>query len=179
MGKTALACAVIASLPEFAWTAVKITGHNYKPGIHGSNPSGASGPAIWEETNAHQGMDTARFLAAGARRALLVTRVGTNVPIEEIRHAIGADRNIIFESNRILDALRPDVCIALVGNARSELKPSFFPLLRAADAVVSVGDEIGDVRAGARWFRVESVERPSKELVGWLRERLGEAEDRT
>ena len=62
VGKTALVCGLIASLPEFRWTAVKITGHKHgKP------------EPVWEETTAGQGSDTARYLAAGARWALLVS----------------------------------------------------------------------------------------------------------
>ena len=62
MGKTALVCGLIAALPEFFWTAVKISSH-----FHGR------GEAVWEEATPGNGTDTARYLAAGARRALLAT----------------------------------------------------------------------------------------------------------
>jgi hypothetical protein len=162
VGKTALMCAVIASLREFDWTAVKITGHDYEAGSVGS------GPAVREEMQAGQETDTGRYLAAGARRALLVTRCGDRAPIEEIRKAIGKDRNVIFESNRIVDVVKPDVCLALMGNG-AERKASFERLLRVADAVVSVG-EVSDV--GMRRFRLESVGQLTAEMLGWLRERL-------
>ena len=81
--------------------------------------------AIREETIAGQQTDTSRYLAAGARRALLVTRQRAEVPIEEIRRAVGADRNVIFESNRIVDAIKPDVCLALASGRPAEWKPSF------------------------------------------------------
>ena len=166
MGKTALVCAVIAALPEFAWTAVKITGHDYE-----AAGSGELGGVVFEETGAGKETDTARYLGAGARRALLVTRRGQEVPSEEIRRALGADRNVIFESNRIVDAIEPDVCLALMGEG-VERKASFEGLLGAADAVVSVGDGIEDAAAGVRWFRLRRADELTSEMVSWLREKL-------
>ena len=61
VGKTALVCGLIAALPEFAWTAIKITSHPHL----GPEP-------VWEETSAGQRCDTTRYLAAGAARAFLV-----------------------------------------------------------------------------------------------------------
>jgi len=78
VGKTALVCGLIAALPEFNWTAIKITGHDH----------GQPKP-VWEETQPGQGTDTARFLAAGARF------IGTNPdkadPVEDgLEPAAGA-----------------------------------------------------------------------------------------
>ena len=171
VGKTALVCAVIAALPEFSWTAVKITGHDYKP----EHPGSAHGARqiVWEETAAGHETDTGRFLAAGARRALLVRRYGQDVPVDEIQRALGRDRDVIFESNRIVDAIKSDVVLALAGGEASEQKPSFRGLLHVADAVVSVGDEVADASAGIRRFRLQSADHLTPELAGWLRERLG------
>ncbi|HEX3162219.1 MAG TPA: hypothetical protein VHQ92_06555, partial [Pseudolabrys sp.] len=114
IGKTALVCAVISGLSEFGWTAVKITGHDYEI------DSISKGPTIRSELTAGETTDTARYLAAGSRRALLVTRCGPEIPIDEIRAALKDDRNILFESNRIMDAVTPDACLALVGGQRSD-----------------------------------------------------------
>ena len=70
VGKTSLICGLIAPLPEFQWAAVKITSH-----AHGVRD------AVWEETAAGQGTDTARYLAAGARRAFLLTATDEELPI--------------------------------------------------------------------------------------------------
>src|ERR1700679_2396814 len=69
-GKTALMFGLMRALPEIPWTAVKITTHE-----HGHEHGQEHGEAIpiWEETSPGGGTDTARYLAAGARRALLVT----------------------------------------------------------------------------------------------------------
>ena len=166
VGKTALVCAVIAALPEFEWTAVKITGHDYQP-----DGSAEPGPVVFEENRAGETTDTGRYLASGARRALLVTRGSAEAPMKEIRRAIGEDRNVIFESNWIVDALKPDVCLALIGHGVE--KASFLRLLRVADAAVSVGRFGEDVPEGVRKFRLESVEQLPAEMLEWLRERVG------
>jgi len=168
VGKTGVVCAVISALREYEWTAVKITGHDYPAG--GSNESSAA-LVIREETRAGEETDTARFLRAGAKRALLVKRVGDEVPMDEIRAALGSDRNVVFESNRILDTVKPDVCLALVGG--DERKASFVRLMRAADAVLTVqGSAAETLREGVRRFQLESVDRLPAELLTWLRERL-------
>jgi hypothetical protein len=175
VGKTALVCGVIAALREFDWTAVKITAHDYEPAHRGTRQAGITKGTIWEETSAGAETDTARYLVAGARRALLVTRYGAEVAIEEIRRSLGADRNVIFESNGIVDALKPDVCLALVGGREAGVKASFLRLLRVADALVSVdGMEVPAAEAPAAIvrFELQSADRPSPEMVRWLRERL-------
>jgi hypothetical protein len=172
IGKTALVCAVIAALPEFAWTAVKITGHEYDPPKFEASRSEFK-KTIWEETSAGSATDTARYLAAGARRALLVTRFGEEIPAEDIWRPVGEDRNIIFESNRILDVVKADVCLALTGGVPTEMKPSFMRMLRGTDALVSVGDmSISGLPTGVPRFRLQSLGRLSPELVEWLRRRL-------
>lgn len=177
MGKTGLVCAVIAALPEFGWTAVKISGHDYGPARADASAQGNSRATIREELCAGMETDTARYLAAGAWRALLVTRAGQEVPVDQIRRAVGADRNIIFESNRIVDVVKPDVCLALMGEG-TERKASFLRLLRVADAVVSAGDFDEDLPDGVRRFRLPSTERLPAEMVEWMWQKLAEPEIR-
>lgn len=172
IGKTGLMCAVIAALPEFEWTAVKITGHDY-PELNDLRGD-TEGAIVREETEPGEETDTSRYLAAGARRALLVTRAGAEVPIKDIQRAIGKDRNVIFESNRIAGVVKPDVCLALMGGA--ERKGSFERLLQVADAVVTVpGAKLEGLPETIRRFEVDSVDRLNAEMVKWLRERLGAA----
>jgi len=168
VGKTGLVCAVISALRDFDWTAVKITGHDYAAD---TSDGGVTGPVIREERRAGEETDTARYLAAGARRALLVTRVGESIPAGEIAAALGTDRNVIFESNRIVDVLRPDVCLALVGG--TERKSSFMRLMDVANALVVVGDaDRKDLPDGVPRFALEVSDRLSAEMVQWLRKRL-------
>jgi hypothetical protein len=172
IGKTALVCAIISALRDFNWTAVKITAHTYDTA---PMDLAAQIPTIREETIAGQATDTARYLAAGARRALLVTRHGDAVPMDEIRGALGNDRNILFESNRIIDAVQPDVCIALIGGSGTEIKPSFLTFLRKADAVVSarlIEMESAELPADALRFEKQSPDHLTRDFVHWLRSRL-------
>lgn len=167
VGKTALMCAVISALREMDWTAVKITGHDYSASDGAGEIAGA---VIWEDEHASEATDTGRYLLAGAKRALLVTRVGDEAPVAEIRRAIAADRNVIFESNRIVDVVTPDVCLALVGG--EERKSSFDRLLRVADAVVMRrGTDGRGLPKGIR-FELDGADQLPEEMVGWMRERL-------
>jgi len=173
VGKTALVCAVISALPEFGWTAVKVTGHDYEPSVPSAEREGSCDRTIWEETTSGAETDTARYLAAGARRALLVMRQGEGVPMEEIRRALGADRNIIFESNRIIDAIKPDLCIALVDGVMKDVKASFRLLLSVADVLVNADDgEIAGAPPAIPRFRLKSLDCISPQMANWLREHL-------
>ena len=168
VGKTTLVCGLVAALPEFRWTAVKTTSHAH----------GHAGP-VWEETAAGQGSDTARFLAAGARRALLVCANGEDFPIAAMRTALGRDTQLIFESNRILDHLEPDVCLAVVGGDEAEVKPVFAGFIRRADGiVVRAAGHAGmvDVPATARIFELADFAKISPEMMDWLKSRLGAAD---
>jgi len=171
VGKTALVCAIIAALKDFAWTAVKITGHDYEPGL----PVLLGEESIREETSSNGGTDTARYLSAGARRSLLVTRQGAEVPLGEIQRAVGADRNVIYESNRIVDVIRPDVAVALIAGSHQDWKASFVRFHEKADAVVSSGDaEIHprSLRSEVAHFASKTGDPLSADMEQWLREKL-------
>lgn len=161
VGKTTLACGLLRALSDLDWVAIKITRHDH----------GAPAP-VWEAT-ADGGGDTARFLAAGARRALLVTTPGADLPLTELDAACDGVEFALIESNRILEFLLPDVCLAVVGDA--DAKPSFGTLLERADAIV-VRDRASLERihrpAAACVFCLEDCGCPPPELVAWLRGRL-------
>lgn len=125
VGKTALVCALISSLQEFRWTAVKLTGHDH----------GLAEP-VWEETEPGQGTDTARYLAAGAQRALLVLAPQGNIPLNHIWESVGPSANVIFESNRITAYQRPDLCLAVLGDSGTPIKASFLEFMHRSDALV-------------------------------------------
>jgi len=174
VGKTGLVCGLIAALREYAWTAVKITGHDYGAADPALNEDGYPYKTICEQTEPGPETDTARYLAAGARRALLVTRHGSELPTRDIRLALADDRNVIFESNRIVAAFRPDVCLALVGGPTGEVKGSFRRLLGVADALLIVKGAavIPEAPAGILRFSLQSPNLVPTEVEKWLRERL-------
>lgn len=166
MGKTALVCGLIAALPDFRWTAVKITTHDH----------GLAQP-IWEETAAGPATDTARYLAAGAERSLLVTAQPEE--LERIARTLlqenGPEPHLIFESNSILRLLKPDLCLAVDGGPESEPKPSFQLVAAHADARVShaAADRMLAARCGSpTLFQLADFERISPETLDWACARL-------
>jgi hypothetical protein len=162
-GKTALVCGLIRALPEIPWTAVKITSH-----AHGS------GAPIWEETTVGQGTDTARYLAAGARRALLVTAAGEALApiVHEILAENSPPASLIFESNSVLSHLRPDLCLCAATNLKGECKPSFDLIEQQMDALVELAGHDHVVEANRIGFHLASLERVSQPMLAWLRQRL-------
>ncbi len=163
VGKTALICGLIAALPEFGWAAVKVTSHAY-----------GQREAIWEETDAGQTTDTARYLAAGARRALLVTAGEDQLALRlgELRERLGAGAHVMFESNSVLRHVTPDICLAVMSGAGGEAKPSFCEALERADALVSEVGLVILVAGGKRTFRLDRLDSISDEMGNWLRKRL-------
>jgi len=172
-GKTALVCGLIAGLREFRWAAVKIT----------TDEHGLAKP-IWEETTAGQGTDTARYLAAGAARALLATppmRAGMPGPdfaalLDEIWTKVGLGADVIFESNSIVNYLRADVCLAVQGGQdQAPSKASFRQVVQHADAMVAHAEAdkmLGGSGNAKPIFHLAALERISPEMVMWLKRRL-------
>jgi hypothetical protein len=170
VGKTALVCGLIAALPEFRWTAVKIATHD-----HG-HPE-----PIWEETEPGQGTGTARYLAAGAERALLATPpLRDRSPVRAfppllsaLWPKLGLDANVLFESNRIVQYVKPDLCLIVHGGLdHGSRKASFSLAARHADAMVARADADRMLQGGEEAkpiFHLAALERISPEMQAWLR----------
>jgi hypothetical protein len=171
VGKTALVCGLIAGLPDHRWIAVKITSDDHdKP------------TSIWEETEAGQGTDTARYLAAGAGRAFLVTASDGEMleRLAELGRILGRDNCVIYESNRVVDFVRPDLCLVVDRGGEQGAKPSYARIAALADAMVSRGgadsqrEEIVPAGSGAARLRFQLVglESISAQMLEWVRERI-------
>ena len=163
-GKTALVCGLIRALPEIDWTAVKITTHEH----------GKAAP-IWEETTPGDTTDTARYLAAGARRALLVTsgESALGSVVQQLLEEHPAPAGVILESNSILRHVRPDICLCAATSPWTEPKPSLDLLLQHADATVELAGHDHIIEAERITFRLATMERVSPVMVEWVREKLG------
>jgi hypothetical protein len=161
-GKTTLVCALLSALPEFDWIAVKVTMHVYA----GVRP-------IYEEAEAGEGTDSARYLAAGARRAFLLTASEGELPVRlrEFRAIVGAGADVVFESNRIVNYVEPDVCLA-IGGEEGESKASFASLARRMDARVVLADCDGLVAGDRPVFELASFGQVSDCMRDWMRKRL-------
>ena len=142
VGKTSVVAGLISALPEFGWTAMKITqyGHN-ECSVHGEpcQCTVADGDfAIEEETNADGGSDTSRFLKAGANKVYWVrTRQGFLAEVvPQVRERLAEARNSIIESNSILKFVRPQLYLTVLDPGTSDFKASAQEFLDRADALL-------------------------------------------
>lgn len=183
IGKTSVVAALIARLPEFRWTAFKITqyGHGFctadgKPCQCQTEDSCVS---VTAERDAASGTDTSRFLAAGAVRSLWVrTRVGMLAEaMPRIRQELAAAENAILESNSILDFLEPDLYLTVLDPSVADWKDSARRLLTRADAVLLTAGAQPDLQIppGTPQFVIMPPEYVTDEIVNFVRARLSRA----
>jgi hypothetical protein len=182
VGKTSLVANLIKAVPERRWTAVKISHHEH------DLPPGAS-YIIHEQGDASGDADTARYLRAGARRALLLSaRPGCLADaIPELRRELGRADDVILESNSVLEFLEPDVYLAVLDPAIADFKSSARQFLQQASAVVLNEPE----RRNFRWdkalleqvmrkpiFRVRPPHYLTPDLVEFVRKKLQKLDQR-
>jgi hypothetical protein len=142
VGKTSVVAGLIAALPEFRWTALKIT--QYGHGICSADGQAcdcATGDHSWavtEERNRAGDSDTSRFLAAGAARVWWVRseqgRLAEAMPM--VREKLAQAENVIVESNSILKFVRPDVYMTVLDPSTADFKNSAREFLDRATAVI-------------------------------------------
>ena len=178
IGKTQLVCDVIAAFPGANWIAGKIT--QYGHGVcaqNGENCDCAPDEhvcAINWETRTETGTDSARFLAAGARRSFwLRTKQGflaEGLPLlrtalqEALADAKGELPPLIVESNSLLQFLKPSLYFSVVDPAKEDFKDSARAALDRADALVLRGDSDTFPHAGPSWTKLPArllKEKPS------------------
>jgi hypothetical protein len=141
VGKTSVAAGLIAALPAFHWTAIKITEHRHGVCSHGEACDCASDDHSWaisEETDRSGESDTSRFLVAGAEHSWWVRtepgRLAEAVP--RIREIIASTQYAIIESNSILRFLKPDLYLTVLDPQTADFKASAQTFLDQADAVL-------------------------------------------
>src|SRR5271167_636495 len=142
VGKTSVVAGLIAALPEFHWTAVKIT--QYGHGVCSANGEACDCAtddhswAISEERDRSGESDTSRFLVAGAETALWVRteqgRLAEAMPA--LRKRLEGAHNVIIESNSVLKFLRPDLYLTVLDPATADFKNSAREFLDRASAVI-------------------------------------------
>ena len=186
VGKTSVVAGLISALPEFEWTAVKVT--QYGHGICSANgeacdcATGDHSWAITEERDGSGNSDTSRFLAAGAKKVYWARteqgRLAEAMPT--LRQKLDAARNVIIESNSVLKFLRPDLYLTVLDPATADFKISAREFLDRADAVI-----LHQTAEASAWqavslkpvanrpvFRIEPPGYVTKELVGFVRGKL-------
>jgi hypothetical protein len=160
-GKTTLVCALLRAFPEFRWIAVKVTvdDHRFPSPCWEQGRGGAKGAS--------------RYLEAGAERSFILTAKEAVIPLELLWERIEPGANLIFESNRILQLLQPDLCLAVLGPGK-ERKPSFAPFLERAQAVLAppgISERL-PLNAAQSRFPVQYPEPLSPEFLAFVRRAL-------
>jgi hypothetical protein len=185
VGKTSVVAGLIAALPEFHWTALKIT--QYGHGICSANGQACDCAtddhswAITEEKSRDGDSDTSRFLAAGAARVWWVRteqgRLAEAMPV--VREKFAQAENVIVESNSVLKFVRPDAYLTVLDPSTPDFKNSAREFLDRASAVI-LHEANGSTTA---WkdislkpvidkpiFRITPPPYVTPEIVGFVRE---------
>jgi len=185
IGKTSVAAGLIAALPEYNWTAMKITQHGHGICSAVGEPCGCAieydHPYAISEESIPGPSDSARFLAAGARRSFwLRTAVGQlGNAAAAIREIVQSSENTIVESNSILQFWKPELYLVVVDFATPDFKESALRYLDRADCLISVGQGEPRWRGVSRrlWeskprFPVQPPRYVSGELAQFVGQRL-------
>jgi hypothetical protein len=142
VGKTSVVAGLIAALPEFHWTAIKITqyGHGIcsKDGRACACATADHSWAISEEADRSGKSDSSRFLVAGAESALWVrTQQGhLDEALPTLKNRIAEKENVICESNSLLRYVKPDLYLVVLDPRTADFKASAREFLEQADAVI-------------------------------------------
>jgi hypothetical protein len=190
VGKTSVVAGLIAALPEYNWTAFKIT--QYGHGIcsaDGETCHCATDDHSWaisEEKDRSGKSDTSRFLAAGATRAWWVRtergRLAEAMPT--IRRKVAESVNVILESNSILKFVHPDLYLTVLDPATADFKKSAQEVMDRADAVILHQAQSQDLAwrdvsmkplAGRPLFRISPPPYVTPQIVEFVREKLERA----
>ena len=188
VGKTSVVSGLIAALPQFHWTALKIT--QYGHGICSANGQACDCAcadhkwAISEESDRSGKSDTSRFLLAGAESALWVRteqgRLAEAMP--SLRNKIAGKQNVICESNSVLKFVRPDIYLTVLDSGTADFKASAREFLDFADAVIMQerADRVAAWRdvslreeRGRPVFHIRPPRYVTPEIVEFVRSRLG------
>ena len=181
IGKTQLVCDLIGAFRGAGWIAGKIT--QYGHGVCAQNGEDCDcAPdehicAINWEKSCDSGTDSARFLAAGAKRSfwlrtkqgflaegLPLLRAALREAVAGVSEAGGDLPPIIIESNSLLQFLKPSLYFAVVDPAKEDFKDSARAALDRADAIVLRGNFLDADRAEPAWMRLPAKllrEKPS------------------
>jgi hypothetical protein len=186
VGKTSVVSGLIEALPEYHWTACKIT--QYGHGIcsaDGEPCDCATNDHTWkmtEETDRSGESDTSRFLAAGAKKVWWVRteqgRLAEAMPT--LRRRLADAENVILESNSILKFIRPDLYLTVLDPATADFKTTAQEFLDRADAVI-LHDKAGDAAwervslkpvAGRQMFRIHPPPYITPQIVEFVKSQL-------
>lgn len=144
IGKTSVVAGLIRKLRERQWTAMKITQYGHGVCAKQNEACGCEAepehPFALSEEYAPGAADSGRFLAAGAARSFWL-----RAPAGELARAAGtlrkildSSRNVIVESNSVMELVQPDVFLMLLDFSCEDCKPSSLRFMDRADAFVVI-----------------------------------------
>ncbi|HLY98452.1 MAG TPA: hypothetical protein VKT33_05235 [Candidatus Angelobacter sp.] len=187
VGKTSVVAGLIAALPEFHWTALKITQFGHGVCSADGKPCDCDTGddhfrAISDERDTSGESDTSRFLVAGAARSIWVrTRQGRlDEALPDIRRKIAGAENVIMESNSILRFIQPDLYLSVLDAGTEDFKASAAEFLGRADAIILHRREYTpkwysvplEPLADRPVFLIEPPDYVTPEIANFVRERL-------
>jgi len=193
IGKTSVVEGIIRATPELNWTAAKIT--QFGHGVCSVNGE-ACGCAvsehqfsITEEREPNVRTDSARFLAAGAKRSLWVrTKQGELITaLPAFKQRIGDEEFVIVESNSLRRFMTPSIYLQVLDPANPDFKASAPQYFDLSDAFVLVERDGGismtlpsaallarEIEKNKPCFTVREQDRfISDEVIQYIREKLG------
>ena len=157
IGKTSVVAGLIAALPGFHWSALKITQYGHGVcSVNGEACDCATADHSWalsEEKDRSGESDTSRFLVAGADHSWWVRTEQGHLAeaMPRIREILAATQNAIIESNSILRFLKPDLYLTVLDPQTADFKASAQSFLDRADAALVHSVESSQ---GTAWERV-------------------------
>jgi hypothetical protein len=189
IGKTSVMAGLIRALPEANWTAIKITQFGHGICSADGKPCECSRMdpdhpyALTLESDARRRSDSARFLAAGARRSYWLRSSPGNLgrAVPAIQEILRSSENAIIESNSILRFLLPDLYVVVLDFSVQDFKESSRRFLQFADALAVVEgrgpspewtDIAGEIWRAKPQFLVRPPGYASPELAGFVGGRL-------
>ena len=131
VGKTSIAEGLIAALPEYGWTALKVSSHRH-------SGDSVDGYTVIEETNRNGVNDTSRFLKAGASRAFWIRAGRIEEAVPAVRAIIKDAPYVVIEGNSVLDFIPADFSILVLNSGVAEFKEGARTILPHADALVLI-----------------------------------------
>jgi hypothetical protein len=172
VGKTSVSAALIHSLPEAGWTAVKVS----------SDGAEGSGTVLVEAKDPSAPGDSARYLRAGARHSWWIRTPagGLARAVPAVREIVATAPNTLIESNSLIGYLPPDLYLLVLDPGVEDFKSSAREFLDRVDAFVFAGSgpphpawPIAPARLAERpCFRLQRGEWMDLALKDWVRGRL-------
>ena len=186
VGKTSVVAGLIAALPEYNWTALKIT--QYGHGVCSANGEPATAPPMITlgDLRRERSLRKIRHIAfSGRRRGPRMVGADRAGPAGG-GHAHGSPKagrieNVILESNSILKFVRPDLYLTVLDPATADFKKSAQEFIDRADAVILHENAAKPVAwrdvsmkpvAGRPLFRISPPQYVTPQIVEFVREKL-------